>query len=66
MPITQYLDGIKFDPETIRIMGVAFEMARVILRFSERVDPVIEILAKKIIALAKEGLHDPNLLCDGR
>ena len=29
MPITPYLDGHKFDPETKRVMGVAFEMARV-------------------------------------
>jgi hypothetical protein len=26
MPITPFLDGHKFDPETKRVMGVAFEM----------------------------------------
>ena len=25
MPIRPYLDGHKFDPETIRVMGLAFE-----------------------------------------
>jgi hypothetical protein len=64
MPITEFLDGYKFDPETRRVMGLAFEMARAALRLSDRRDPVIEILAKKIIALAKDGLHDPNLLCE--
>jgi hypothetical protein len=28
MSITQFLDSSKFDPETKRVMGVAFEMAR--------------------------------------
>jgi hypothetical protein len=27
MPIRAYLDGHKFDGETIRLMGIAFEMA---------------------------------------
>ncbi len=32
MPITVYLDGYKPDPETKRVMGVAFEMTRAALR----------------------------------
>ncbi len=28
MPITEFLDGFKFDPETRRVIGIAFEMAR--------------------------------------
>jgi len=64
MPITLYLDGFKFDGETKRVMGVALEMARAALRHSELTDRVTEILAKRIIALAKEGLLDPNLLCE--
>jgi len=28
MPIRIFLDGHKFDDETIRVMGVAYEMAR--------------------------------------
>jgi hypothetical protein len=31
MPITQFLDSPKFDPETKRVVGVAFEMARAAL-----------------------------------
>jgi hypothetical protein len=27
MPISEFLDGFKFDPETRRVMGVAYEMA---------------------------------------
>jgi hypothetical protein len=46
------------------VMGVALEMARAALRLADRTDPITEILAKRIIALAKEGMIDPNLLCE--
>jgi hypothetical protein len=64
MHITQYLDGHRFDPETRRVMGVALEMARAALRLADRTDPITEMLAKRIIALARDGLRDPNLLCE--
>jgi hypothetical protein len=64
MPLTIYLDGYKPDPETKRVMGVAFELARVALRLADRDDPAIAILAKRIIALAKEGERNPDLLCE--
>jgi hypothetical protein len=64
MPITVFLDGYQPDPETKRIMGVAFEAARVALKLSDRDDPAIAILAKRIIAIAKEGERNPDLLCE--
>jgi hypothetical protein len=64
MPITPYLDGHKFDAETKRVMGVAFEMTLAALRLTDWNDPSKEIVAKKIIALAQEGMRDPNLLCE--
>ena len=64
MPITQFLDGHSFDPETRRVMGVALEMARAALRLADRTDAITEILAERIIALTKEGMIDPNLLCE--
>ena len=36
MPITQFLDSSKFDPETNRVMGVAFEMALAALQFGDQ------------------------------
>jgi hypothetical protein len=63
LPITPFLDGIKFEPETKRVMGVAFEMARAALRLGLD-DPATKILAKRIIDLAKEGVLDPNGLCE--
>ena len=61
MPITPFLDGQKFDSETKR---VAFEMTRAALRLTDRNDPIIEIIAKKIIELAKAGARNPDLLCE--
>jgi hypothetical protein len=65
MPITPFLDSHNFDPETRRVMGIAFEMARVALRLSDRTDLINEIIARSIIELAKAGQRDPDLLCEG-
>lgn len=65
MPITRYLDSDRFDPETKRVMGIAFEMARVALRLSDRTDVANEIVASGIIQLAKAGERDADVLCEG-
>jgi hypothetical protein len=51
MPITQFLDGSKFDPETRRVIGVAFEMRRAALQLGDQSD-LNERIAKRIIELA--------------
>jgi hypothetical protein len=45
-------------------MGLAFEMARAALRLRDRDNPVVAMVAKRIIELAKAGERDPTLLCD--
>jgi hypothetical protein len=65
MPITQFLGNSKFDPETRRIMGVAFEMARVALNVEDRGNLANEVIAKRIIELAKAGELNPDVLCEG-
>jgi hypothetical protein len=45
-------------------MGVAFEMARIALGLAERSDPANEVIAKRIIELAKAGERNPDLLCE--
>ena len=45
-------------------MGLAFEMALVALRLADRGDLANEIVASKIIALAKAGERDPERLCE--
>ena len=53
MPITPYLGGTSFSPETKRVMGVAFEMVCAALRLSDRGDLANEFIARRIIELAK-------------
>ena len=53
------------ESETIRVMGLAFEMALIALRLADRDDLANEVVAQKIIALAKAGERDPERLCDG-
>jgi len=64
MPITQFLNGAKLDPETLRVVGVAFEIARVALRLAGRGDVAIEMVARRIIELARAGQRNPDLLCE--
>jgi hypothetical protein len=65
MPIRAYLHGLQFDPETIRLMGIAFEMALVALQRTDGiVTPTRDAVAQKIIDLAKAGERDPERLCE--
>jgi hypothetical protein len=52
MPIQKFIPGATFEPESIKIMIVAFEGARTILNLNNPADPLIEIVAKKVISLA--------------
>ena len=66
MAIRPFLDGQRFEPETIRVMGIAFEIARAALRVANRDDLTVEqLIANKIIDLAKTGVLDPEAFCDG-
>jgi hypothetical protein len=64
MPIRPFLHHIRFDPEATRVMGVAFEMVRAALWFAGRHDLANEIIAERIIELAKAGERNPDLLCE--
>ena len=64
MPITPYLEGRTFDPRTKRVTGVAFEMALAALRISNPSDHVAAIVARRILALTKNGESDADHLCD--
>src|SRR5262249_10270478 len=52
-PLDLILSGQTFAPETTRLMGVAFETARAAV--NRRADLTDEMIAKKIIELAKAG-----------
>ena len=63
MPIRQYLDGERFDPETTRLLGIAFEFAIQALH-NWVDDPPREAIARAIIGYAKAGERDHERLCD--
>jgi hypothetical protein len=64
MPITEFFDSYKFDLSTKRVMGVAYEMACATLKFENQTYVAHETIAKRIIALAKEGVVNPDRLCE--
>lgn len=52
------------DPAVISLMGVAFERACRSLHDTGQPEIVRELLAERIIQLAREGERDPKELCD--
>jgi hypothetical protein len=58
------LNGERFDGETMRVLGIALEVARAALRGEERGARIDETIATHIITLAKAGERDPDRLCD--
>jgi hypothetical protein len=51
MPIRSHLGGQHFDPETIRLMGVAFEMALVSLQRTDgSINPTRAAVAQRKLA----------------
>jgi hypothetical protein len=64
MPITQFLNGQRFDPETKRVLGVAFEMTCIALRAEGSDHFVKQAIANKITDLARAGERNPDLLCE--
>ena len=61
MPITPFLHGERFEPETRRVISVALEMVCIALR-TEDCDDFKQAIATKLIALAKAGERNPDTL----
>jgi hypothetical protein len=62
VPIRPFLGGQTFDPETARLLGVAFEMARAAIKCPR--DLSDEIIARRIIELAKAGERNVEVLSE--
>jgi len=62
MPITPFLSGQAFEPETLRNMSTAFETVCDRLGLVIRHDPTTELIAKTIVKLAQEGVYDVETL----
>ena len=65
MQFRQFLSGEQFDPDTMRLLGVAFEMARASTKLLDRPEITDDVIAKQIIILARSGERSADKLCDG-
>jgi hypothetical protein len=62
MPITPFLAGQAFDPETIENMSAALVAACDALHLKVADDPATRFVAEKIMEWAQRGIRDPNML----
>ena len=58
------LEREAFSPEDIQVMTAAFEDTLAALQLIDRLDPLTEMVAKKIIECAQTGERDPIRLRD--
>jgi hypothetical protein len=64
MPIKPFLNGLRFDQEALRILGIAFEQVCITLRIGASDDDVKQAIANKVIELANAGERNPDILCE--
>jgi hypothetical protein len=64
MPIHRLLENHAFGPDEIRVLTSAFDDVLRKLDLADRVDPVTEVVARKIIELAQQGERDPIRLSE--
>ena len=62
--IIPFLETNSFDPEIVHVMGEAYDAARKALHDRGQPAVVQEILARRIIEIAKNGERDPTQLCE--
>ena len=64
MPIGPYLEGHRFDAETTRLMGIAFETAVAALHSQGDVEPPRDTIARIISIWRKPASATPERLCE--
>jgi hypothetical protein len=62
MLVSQTRGGV-FTPDEIAVMTAAYELACSELKIRDRTNALCELLAKKIIEIAKRGERDPQRMC---
>jgi hypothetical protein len=61
--IYQMIQRASYGPEEIERLTTAYKGALLLLKLANRIDPINEIVAKRIIDAAKTGIRDPEELC---
>ena len=62
--IIPFLNGAAFDPELVKAMGIAFDLATRSLHDKGQPPLVQEVIAEQIIEIAKTGERDPDKICE--
>jgi hypothetical protein len=62
MQIHRLLENQAFGPEEIEVLAAVFEDTLRTLRLADRADSATEIVARRVIALAQQGVRDPRRL----
>ena len=63
MPIRRFLNDGSLQPQEIEQLNRAYKAALRSLCLVDRNDPIVKIVAKKIIEIGQTGLHDPAQIC---
>ena len=64
MPIRRLLKDAKFEPHEVAVLTRAFDLALRALYLVDRDDPVCEIVARKVIEIGTNGIHDPREIAE--
>jgi hypothetical protein len=64
MPINRLLNDGVFAPEEIDALNQAYDIALTRLCLVDRNDPITEIVAKKVVDVARSGITDPAQIAD--
>jgi len=64
MPINRIVQEAAFDPEEVQAIVAAYEAALARLGLRDRSDPAAEMVARKIVEIARGGERDPERLSD--
>jgi hypothetical protein len=64
VPVTSLFEEAAFGPEVIDIMATAHAKACKMLRDKGQPAVVQEVIARKIIAIARTGERNPDRLCE--
>ena len=60
MPIHRFLQNMPMGPEEISRLTTAYEQTLRGIGLVDRDDPLSEMVAKKVIQIAKSGVRDPT------
>ena len=64
MVIYRLLREATFNPEQVKRMAEAYEAALQELRIVDRTDPIAELIAKRVIEVARMGHQTADEICD--